>query len=612
MGDPTSPSPSADLSDSPLDGLPSAACLPEDLTSASAPIAESELSDLLDDSGDGEWEVVETEDTGETTLVAGPGEAPVKVRRRRRAPRANAAELRLLGRRALCKSIPDVASTMLKTVKLRILGNYLPSTRGMEDDDLTQVIRKQADKLADKARVLAALNTPDPDADRGQLKALLVAVLLQEETYSLEENRTDAKLIELEKEIVKRAKAFDLGDLKKQDPDRWHHFDTYRIVLEAAWGNDGMISPDEARLLAVLRQHLGISQEEHWLLSAIIKRFPKDKCALHTPDEVNEARKDLQRAGVLWSYRDETNANIDLIPGEIATVIRRDVVGQELQRTNFRRLLSHDGFTVADLRGVLQSRGLDRSGNKAELLERLATSDVRPSAVLGDLDKEKLSNLCAYVSLKTSGSKAELIDRLIGFYDDLTFEERVTKDEREVWYSNYELLAGRKYAELRAKKVIDKDLEIQGQFEHATTFLFEVRLKAKCDRSYKDNRADGRVHLENNQCLLWDCKSVEVAVNLQDFLEGQFEGYLRKETEIGKQPLAFLVIGPSFTPQSIILAHQFKARTNWDVALVTAEGLKHLADRWAAAEPDKPFPVRLFNRTEIIDKARAEFLLSLA
>ena len=41
----------------------------------------------------------------------------------------------------------------------------------------------------------------------------------------------------------------------------------------------------------------------------------------------------------------------------------------------------------------------------------------------------------------------------------------------------------------------------------------------------------------------------------------------------------------------------------------TAEGLKHLAERWAAAEPDKPFPVRLLNRTDLIDKDRAEFLL---
>lgn len=72
------------------------------------------------------------------------------------------------------------------------------------------------------------------------------------------------------------------------------------------------------------------------------------------------------------------------------------------------------------------------------------------------------------------------------------------------------------------------------------------------------------------------------------------------------------MIGPAFTPQSVRLANQYKARTNWDVALVTAAGLKHLADRWAAIAPDKPFPIRLLNRTEVIDKERAEFLLSLA
>jgi hypothetical protein len=48
------------------------------------------------------------------------------------------------------------------------------------------------------------------------------------------------------------------------------------------------------------------------------------------------------------------------------------------------------------------------------------------------------------------------------------------------------------------------------------------------------------------------------------------------------------------------------------VPLVTAAGLKHLADRWAAIAPDKPFPIRLLNRTEVIDKERAQFLLSLA
>ena len=76
--------------------------------------------------------------------------------------------------------------------------------------------------------------------------------------------------------------------------------------------------------------------------------------------------------------------------------------------------------------------------------------------------------------------------------------------------------------------------------------------------------------------------------------------------------LAFIVIGPSFTPQSIKLAHQYKARTNWDISLVQADGLKHLADRWFSIGNGQPFPIRLLNRTEVIDKERAEYILSLA
>src|SRR5439155_13552609 len=154
-------------------------------------------------------------------------------------------------------------------------------------------------------------------------------------------------------------------------------------------------------------------------------------------------------------------------------------------------------------------RGLDRYGNKPALIERIATSDIKPSEVLGDLDRDTLTTMCSGFGLKASGTKAELIERLIDFYDDLTFEERISKDEREVWYNNYELLATRSYAELRAKMIITKDLEIEHLFEDATAFLFEVRLHVPCERSNKDNRADGRLPLENAQSLLWDCKSVE-------------------------------------------------------------------------------------------------------
>ncbi|QDU23459.1 SAP domain-containing protein [Urbifossiella limnaea] len=565
------------------------------------------------DEDGGEWEFEEAGDTpgAETTAVAETGTAGPRLRRRRRRPRLDSPELRLRGRRALCPRVEDIAPLMLKTAKLRVLGGYLQSVRGLEDDDLTRILRDDAAKLADPERVRATLASHDPDYNRGQLKAMILAVLLQEETHTLPENRLDAKVIEFEKALAGRAAAFDLAALRKADPDRWHSLDTYRIVLDAAWSNDGQISPDEARLLTVLRKHLGIPLEEHWVISALIGRFPKTGGALHTPDEVNDARKDLQRQSVVWSYRDESNQLNDVIPAEVAPTCR-EWAGQELQVVNYRRLLSHDALLLPDLWAALDARGLDRSGNKPDLIARIVASDLRPTTVLGGLDRERLSSMCGTFGLKSSGAKAELIARIVEFYDDLTFEVRQTKDEREAWYSDYVALASRSYAELRAKKVITKDLDIEHLFEAATAFLFGVKLKATCDPSRTENRADGRVRLDADNCVLWDCKSVEAAVNLQDHLDGQFDSYLRKEQQVGLKPLGFLVIGPAFTPQSIRLANQYKARTNWDVALVQADALKHLADRWAATEPDKPFPVRLLVRTEVIDKERAEFLLSLA
>jgi|GEM_PF-253597 len=576
----------------------------------------SALTEAAEGAADGtddvdEWEEVADGTDSTVESITEPGRQR-KVRKKRKMMRSDAEEFRLAGRRALCKRIEDIAPLMLKTAKLRILGRYLSSVRGLEDDDLTNVIRKDSQKLAEKVRIVSSMIEPDPNFDRGQLKSIIFAILLQEETHSVDETRLDEKVIEFEKEIVKKAKSLNLEDLRKQDPERWHHIDTYKIVLEAALQNDGSISADEARLLGVLRRHLSIAIDEHWSLSAALKKFPKEKCVLHTPDEVNEARKELQRDGVLWSYRDENNRNIDVIPFEIAEIIRREVAKQELQRTNYRRLLMNDAFTLTDLRSILQAKGLDRYGNKIELIERLSNSSVLPSEVLGSLDREKLSTMCSFFGLKSYGNKADLIASLIEFYDDLTFEERVTKDGREVWYSNFELLAARSYAELRAKKIISKDLEIERMFEDATEFLFQNRLRVSCERANKENRADGRLPLDGNQVILWDCKSVEGLVNLQDHLEGQFDGYLRKDAELGKNPLAFLVIGPAFTPHSLKLAYQYKARTNWDVALVTAEALKHLAERWATMEPNKAFPIRLLNRTELIDKERAEFLLSLA
>lgn len=538
---------------------------------------------------------------------------PTKKRRRRKR-KADAAEQRLLGRRSLCKRSVEIAPNMLKTVKLRVLARHLDSKRGMDEPKLTERLIHDAKKIVAKAQILQHVKSVDPNVHRRNLEDIILnVILLQEETYSLEERKLEERVLEYETQLVKRAESTDLFDEKKHDTKRAHNCDTYRIVLDAAWRNNDDISLDEAQLLQVLRERLDISDEEHRLISAHLKRFPKAKCELHTRDEIHDARKELQRQGFLWSYRDDNSRNIDVIPLDVAEILRsKDVSLMELQNVNYRRLLQHDCITLSNLRDILASRKLDRNGNKAELIERIAESDIPPRAVLSDLDRSKLSDMCRLVGLKSSGAKNELCDRLIEFYDDLTFEERETQDEREEWYNNYELLATRSYSDLRAKKLISKDLDVEHQFERATDFLFEELLNLDIDTTRKVTKADGRIPLKNRQVILWDCKSVESAVNLQDHLDGQFDEYLRKEREKGFEPLAMLVIGPGFTLQSVKLAHQYKARTNWDIALVTADALKYVAEHWAATDTEQPFPIGLFNRTELIDIDRAEFLISLA
>jgi len=540
---------------------------------------------------------------------------PERKRKRRRVVQKDMPESRLLGRRSMCKTVADIAPSMLKTAKIRVMGQFLESTRGLDDQQLTQRLIATGAEITAHDRVVSQMETIDPNVNRRTLKdIILYVVLLQEETYSLEESKLDAKVREYEQSVLDLAHGTDFFDVKKHDAVRIQHCETYRVVLDAAWRNNDDVSFDEAALLAVLRERLGISAEDHRLIAASLGRFPCADGQLHTNDEIHDARKQLQREGVLWSYRDENNKNIDVIPAEVAECLRKSVAHIDLQRTNFRRLLEHDAIRVTDLREQLGRYGMDRGGTKAELIERIIASDIRPSLLLDGMDRTRCSDMCRIVGLKMSGTKQELIDRLVSFYDDLSFVERESQDEREEWYNNFELLAARAYSDLRAKKLIQKDLEIEHQFEKATDFLFEYRLNLTIDNNRAVTKADGRILLPDNRVIIWDCKSAEGPVNLQDYLESQFAGYLHREREKGFYPLAVMVIGPSFTPQSVKLAHQFKARTNWDVALVEAAALKHLAEQWSSSQSskDQEFPIALFNRTEIIDIDRADFLLSLA
>jgi len=499
-------------------------------------------------------------------------------------------------------------------VMTRVASSHLRSTKGLDQQRLGDELVRSIRQIADPERVVKTVTALDPDRNRRILKGIIVFdILLEQERYALPSEELNNRVLEYEKRVIRDSKPCRLLDPKFQEKSRLSAYETYYVVLDAAWRHEDKISVDEANLLAELRRRLGITLREHRLLEARMGRFPKRKCGLHSVDEIEEAKRQLQREGILWTFRDENGKDIDAVPAQVMEVIRSQLKKVELQRVNYTRLLSNKAWSNEDLRDVLRSHGLDVRGNKDALIERILGSRLTPRGVLGSVGLGRLQALCREVGLVSYGNKRAVVDRLIDFYDNLTFEEQGPKrDERAEWYAAYELLAARRYSELKAQGLIEKQEDVDRAFERATDFLFQERFKANIEKKLPAKSADGKIYLsETRQVILWDCKSNEKAVNLQDHLESQFDGYMRVEARKGYQVLYFLVIGPGFTKKSAVDAKKYKMATNWDVPLVTASALKRMAEKWHEAKPDDPFPLGLLNLTEIVDDNKADELLSL-
>ena len=178
--------------------------------------------------------------------------------------------------------------------------------------------------------------------------------------------------------------------------------------------------------------------------------------------------------------------------------------------------------------------------------------------------------MCGSFGLKSSGTKAELIDpagRVLRRPD-----VRGAGDEGRAGgvVRDYELLAGRAYAELRAKKVITQgpgDPEpVRGGDGVPVRGPAEGALRPEPDG--QPGRRAAAAWTQTSACCGTASRS-RPRSTCRTIWTASSTGYLRKERggRDGSRS-AFLVIGPSFTPQSMRLANQYKARTNWDVALV--------------------------------------------
>lgn len=183
--------------------------------------------------------------------------------------------------------------------------------------------------------------------------------------------------------------------------DREEQLRLYRRVLYEARRSDLDIEPSEAALLAVLRRELGIAQVEHFFIEhhpELREFWDVERSYFH---EVHA----FTSSGLLFIDGPETVLPNDLVP------LVRQALGVELSYTDAARLYTQ--LSNQELYDALAAAHLKTTGSKDQRVQRLLDNMVQPSLVLSQVSLPSLRDLAKDIGAALSGSKEQLIDRIV-------------------------------------------------------------------------------------------------------------------------------------------------------------------------------------------------------
>lgn len=493
---------------------------------------------------------------------------------------------------------PEIVENIAKINDLkRIAKARLFDTSRLDFDELKEKLANEVSQYNDQKKVYDALQSAilSDDRDIRTITPIFLGeVLLQDHECIFPQKTTEDAVIDWEQAVIQENLSGN-GLLRKI-----HNFEFFRFVLEAAWENNNSISRDEKNLIEKIRVRLHISEREYRLVEASLHQFPKAGNEVHQRDEIDQVRRYLQESGLLLTFRNSDGDDCDVIPEEMIPALRK-ALGIEIRQYGYRQLLGYKMVRkIGYLMEVLQKSEVAVVGNpKLPELQELCAEHVSPRVLLGGLtpkdglEKGELEKWCRELALQVSGTKDELITRVIDHYDNLI--ERATEigDEREAWFTHFEEFATRNYGFLRSQQLIERDLEVESKFEKATDFLFETKLGHRPLPLPGSEQPDGCLALKEG-VFFWDNKSKESLCDLKKHLS-QFDRYFIKSE---KTVYALLVVAPDFTPESHNAAVAHEIQTGNKLALITAQELKEIAIRWAdSTKRDDPFPLRYLATT---------------
>src|SRR5690625_4442967 len=350
----------------------------------------------------------------------------------------------------------------------------------------------------------------------------------------------------------------------------------YSAVLDVAWNKDESLSEDEINILTVLRNELDLSKREHYLLESRLGRFPQKGNKLHTHQQISRSLINLQARGLILRFRDDTSYYI--IPKDIARILRYEM-GGELRNEVYQTLLND--LNVSQLREILQQLDFNVSGIKETLVVRIIEHNILPAIALKVFNSKELSDILRKLEgVKISGTKREKVQNIIDYYEMLsTTISTDTTDKRARLYDFYEELNYRDYKTQTNNKIINKDVQVDNFFEDATRYIFERKLGLELVEMAGTRHADGKIHFNNQDVLLWDNKSTEEPYTFPEKHFKQFLRYIRSEE---MRVTLFLIIVHEYTKEAVAQAQKLKAfsEQDTDVALIKASDLVYVAEQW--------------------------------
>ncbi len=496
----------------------------------------------------------------------------------------------------------EIVNNISNTIILkRLCSQYVIDYKNLDKEELKKALIKTAPQYYYLPNLKKVYKNTFYHNDRNVrilTPIFIKKILLNQPSSSLPQKELNEAIIKYEQEIIDYSNEGYIKNLNYKQKE----IDLFRFILTTGWEQNNFISPDEKNLILKLKDKLQITDKEYQILEAELGKFPRNNNTIHTHDEINQVRKELQTLGLIFSYKSK-DIVYDVIPKEMTETYRK-IFNIELIRDGYFELINNKNVRNKQyLLETIKQSGLkfDEKSTLAEM-QAFIVENIKPSTLLGGktrlsgLSNDTLSKWCKEQNLLTSGTKQDLINRIIDFYDNVQFNTKPKEDERELYFQYYNELASRNLTTLRKNNIIEKDLECERKFEEATNYIFEKLLNHNPLTVAGNENPDGTLSY-GNKLILWDNKSNESEVKLKDHIK-QFDRYIIQSK---KDVVSFIVIAPSFSDCSIEECVKYQLTNDTVITLITADELKRIAKKWKEKNEKTPFPLGYFKQPGIFN-----------